>query len=130
MATYKGDGGIIKTGSESPTTIGEVQGWSVEQTVDTIEDTAVGDTAKTFVAGLSSWTGSCDVILSDSDAGQLLLDAGSAQTSLDFFFDASTSAYKGNAIVTSVSATSAIGDMIKASISFQGTGALTSDPWS
>ena len=129
MATYKGDGGIIKTGT-TPVTIGEIQGWSVEQTVDTIEDTVVGDTAKTFVAGLSSWTGSCDAIISDSDVGQILLDAGSTQTALDFFFDGTTSAYKGNAIVTSVSTTSTIGDMTKVSISFQGTGALTTDPWS
>ena len=129
MATYIGDGGIVKTGG-TPTTIGEIQGWSVEQSIDTIEDTVAGDTAKTFKAGLSSWSGSCDVILSDTDAGQALLDNGSTQTGLDFFFDSATSAYKGNAIVTGVSATSAQGSMITASITFQGTGALTSDPWS
>jgi hypothetical protein len=129
MATYKGDGGVIKIGS-TPVTIGEILSWTVEQQSDVIEDTAMGDTAKTFVAGLTSWTGSCEAILSDSDTGQVLLDNGSTQTALDFFFDSTTSAYKGNAIVTSISSSASVGDMIKVSISFQGTGALTSDPWS
>jgi|SaaInlV_120m_DNA_4_1040238.scaffolds.fasta_scaffold01557_10 hypothetical protein len=129
MATYTGDGGIIKTGS-TPVTIGEILGWTVEQSTDTIEDTVVGDTAKTFVAGLTGWTGTCEAILSDSDAGQALMDNGSTQTALDFYFDASTSGYKGNALVTGISTTSAMGDMIKVSLTFQGTGALTSDPWS
>ncbi len=127
MATYKGDNGIIKVGT---TTVGEIMGWTVEQQTDVIEDTVVGDTAKTFIAGLVSWSGTCEAILSSSDTGQLLLDNGSSQTALDFYFDATTSAYKGNAIVNSISSTSTIGEMTKVSISFQGTGALTSDPWS
>lgn len=127
MATYKGDSGIMKVGT---TTIGEITTWSVEQTTDVIEDTSMGDTAKTFVAGLVSWTGSCEAILSDSDAGQALLDNGSSLTAVDFFFDSTTSAYKGNAIVTALSSSATMGEMIKVSITFQGTGALTSDPWS
>jgi hypothetical protein len=127
MATYKGDGGLMKVGT---TTVGEVLSWSVDQQSDVIEDTAMGDTAKTFVAGLTSWTGSCEAILSDADTGQLLLDNGSTQTALDFFFDSTTSAYKGNAIVTGISSSASIGDMIKVSLSFQGTGAITTDPWS
>jgi len=127
MATYKGDSGIMKVGV---TTIGEITTWSVEQTTDVIEDTAMGDTSKTFVAGLVSWTGSCEAILSDSDAGQALLDNGSSLTAVDFFFDSTTSAYKGNAIVTALSSSATMGEMIKVSVTFQGTGALTSDPWS
>jgi len=127
MATYKGDGGLMKVGT---TTVGEVLSWSVDQQSDVIEDTAMGATAKTFVAGLTSWTGTCEAILSDSDTGQLLLDNGSTQTALDFFFDSTTSAYKGNAIVTGISSSASIGDMIKVSLSFQGTGAITTDPWS
>jgi len=127
MATYKGDGGLMKVGS---TTVGEVLSWSVDQQSDVIEDTAMGDTAKTFVAGLTSWTGSCEAILSDSDTGQLLLDNGSTQTALDFYFDSTTSAYKGAAIVTGISSSASIGDMIKVSLSFQGNGALDTDPWS
>ncbi len=127
MATYKGDSGIMKVGV---TTIGEITTWSVEQTTDVIEDTSMGDTSKTFVAGLVSWTGSCEAILSDSDAGQALLDNGSSLTAVDFFFDSTTSAYKGNAIVTALSSSATMGEMIKVSVTFQGTGALTSDPWS
>jgi hypothetical protein len=127
MATYKGDSGIMKVGV---TTIGEITTWSVEQTTDVIEDTAMGDTSKTFVAGLVSWTGSCEAILSDSDTGQALLDNGSSLTAVDFFFDSTTSAYKGNAIVTALSSSATMGEMIKVSVTFQGTGALTSDPWS
>jgi hypothetical protein len=127
MATYKGDSGIMKVGV---TTIGEITTWSVEQTTDVIEDTSMGDTSKTFVAGLVSWTGSCEAILSDSDAGQALLDNGNSLTAVDFFFDSTTSAYKGNAIVTALSSSATMGEMIKVSVTFQGTGALTSDPWS
>ena len=56
MATYKGvsgQGKAITTGG-SPSGINELKAWSVEESVDTIEDTTMEDTSKTFKTGLKS----------------------------------------------------------------------------
>ena len=132
MAILKGDNGEIQTGGTAWDTgsqvVGEIKSWTVDQSADTIESSVMGDTAKTFVAGMTSWTASCEALLDGADAGQQTLDVGATVT-LRLSTDGATETYAGSAIVTSISTSAAIGDMVSASISFQGTGALTADPY-
>lgn len=132
MAIIKGDNGVIQTGGTAWDTlsevVAEVKSWSVEQTGETIEDTVMGDTAKTFVPGMTSWTASAEVLLDPADLGQQSLDVG-VEVILRLGTSATAESYAGSAIVTGVSTSVAIGDMVGASVSFQGTGALTADPW-
>lgn len=126
MATHTGSEGVVKVGAN---TIAEVRSYSVEQTGDTVEDTALGDTARTFKPTLTSWTASADVYWDETDTtGQGALTVG-AEVTLGVYPEGDASGdeyYSGSAIVTGVSISGSFDGMVEASISLQGTGALTS----
>ena len=128
MATYKGVSGQVKaiTTGGSPSGINELKGWSVEETVDTIEDTTMEDTSKTFKATLKSWTGTVELNYDPANAAQIDLLIGES-IDLEFYPDAGTAGTKftGTGIVTSHSRSGSMADMVGSSVSFQGTGALT-----
>ena len=67
MATIYGNNGEIKISS---TAVGEVKSWSLTISRDTIEDTSMGDVAKTFVYGKSSASGTIEVHFDDDDSAQ------------------------------------------------------------
>ena len=77
MATHTGSEGVIKIGS---TVLGELRSYTLEQTSDTIEDTSLGDSSRTFKTGLKGFSGSASLFFDEADAGQLLVTAGSAIT--------------------------------------------------
>ena len=47
MATFSGSGGVVKAGGNA---IGEIRSFTVDQTGDTVEDTAMGDSTRSFKA--------------------------------------------------------------------------------
>ena len=128
MATYKGVSGQVKaiTTGGSPAAINELKGWSVEETVDTVEDTTMGDSSKTFKATLKGWTGSIELNYDPANAVQIDLLIGES-IDLEFFPDSGTAGTKftGTGIVTSHSRSGSLADMVASSVSFQGSGALT-----
>ena len=128
MATYKGISGQVKavTTGGSVAVIPELKAWSVEETLDTIEDTAMGDATKTFKAGLKSWTGTIEMNYDPTNAAQIDLLIGES-IDVEFYPDSGTAGTKftGTGIVTSHSRSGAMGDMVGSSVSLQGTGALT-----
>ena len=128
MATYKGISGQVKavTTGGSVAVIPELKAWSVEETLDTIEDTAMGDATKTFKAGLKSWTGTIEMNYDPTNAAQIDLLIGES-IDVEFYPDSGTATTKftGTGIVTSHSRSGAMGDMVGSSVSLQGTGALT-----
>ena len=124
MATFKGSDGIVKAGG---TAIAEIRSFSVEQTADTIEDTKMGDSARTYKPSLTSFSGSLDVFWDETDTGQNALSIGSEVT-LNVYPEGDTAGdtyYSGSAIVTGVSRTGSFDGLVEASISVQGNGALT-----
>lgn len=125
MATHKGSEGVVKVGTD---TVAEITGWSLDETADTIEDTALSDSAKTFLSDLTSWTASADAHWDETDTtGQGALTSGATVT-LNLYPEGDVTGdtfWSGSAIVTSISRSGAIGSTISASFSFQGTGALT-----
>ena len=54
MANHKGSEGLAKF---SGGTIAEVKDWSVSETAETIDDTVMGETARTKKSGLTSASG-------------------------------------------------------------------------
>jgi len=126
MATHKGSEGIVKIGSN---TVAEVTGFSFDETADTIEDTSLSDSARTYVSDLTSFSGSIDCMWDETDTtGQGAMTAGASVT-LNLYPEGATTGdtyYSGTALITSISRANAIGAMVTASFSFQGTGALTS----
>ena len=125
MATHIGRDGKIKVGSNA---VAEVRSFSIEETGDTVEDTVMTDTARTYLATLTSFTGSADVFWDETDtSGQGALTVGSSVT-INFYpegDDSGDTYYSGSAIVTGVSRSSSFDGMVEASISLQGSGALT-----
>lgn len=125
MATFTGSSGVILVGSDQ---VAEVRNYSIEESADTIEDSAMGDTSRTFKVGLKSFTGSADVFFDDTDtAGQGALTVGSSVT-ISFQMEGNTTGdhkLTGTALVTSRSISASFDGMVEASISFTGTGALT-----
>lgn len=126
MATHKGSEGIVKIGTN---TVAEVTGFSFDETADTIEDTSLSDSARTYVSDLTSFSGSIDCMWDETDTtGQGAMTAGASVT-LNLYPEGATTGdtyYSGTALITSISRANAIGAMVTASFSFQGTGALTS----
>ena len=126
MAVHKGSEGTVKVGSNA---IAEIRSYSIEETGDTIETSTMGDTARTYVPSLTSWSGSVDVYWDETDTtGQGALTTG-AEVTLNVYPEGDTTGdtyYSGSAIVTGVSRTASFDGLVEASISLQGTGALTS----
>ena len=125
MATHKGSEGVVKVGTN---TVAEVRSYSIEESADVLEDTSMGDSAKTYLASLTSFSGSLDVFWDETDtSGQGALTVGSSVT-LNVYpegADSGDTYYSGTALVTGVSRTGSFDGMVEASISVQGSGALT-----
>ena len=126
MAVHKGSEGTVKVGSNA---IAEIRSYSIEETGDTLETSTMGVTARTYVPSLTSWSGSVDVYWDETDStGQGALTVG-AQVTLNVYpegADSTDTYYTGTAIVTGVSKNASFDGLVEASISLQGTGALTS----
>jgi predicted secreted protein len=125
MATHKGSEGTVKVGSNA---VAEIRSYSIEESADTLEDTSMGDSARTYKPSLTSFSGSLDVFWDETDtSGQGALSIGSEVT-LNVYPEGDASGdtyYSGSAIVTGVSRTGSFDGLVEASISVQGNGALT-----
>jgi predicted secreted protein len=125
MATHKGSEGTVKVGSNA---VAEIRSYSIEESADTLEDTSMGDSARSYKPSLTSFSGSLDVFWDETDtSGQGALSIGSEVT-LNVYPEGDTAGdtyYSGSAIVTGVSRTGSFDGLVEASISVQGNGALT-----
>ena len=125
MATHTGSEGTVKVGSDA---IAEIRSFSLEESADTLEDTTMGDTARTYKSSLTTFTGSVDVFWDETDTtGQGALTIGASVT-LNVYPEGDASGdtyYSGTAIVTGVTRSSSFDGLVEASITVQGSGALT-----
>ncbi len=125
MATHIGRDGVIKVGSNS---VAELRSFSIDETGDTVEDTVMTDTARSYISTLTSFTGSADVYWDETNTtGQGALTVGASVT-IGFYPEGEASGdtyYSGACIVTGVSRSASFDGMVEASITLQGSGALT-----
>ena len=124
MATHHGKEGVVKAGG---TGIGEITGFTLETTGDVVEDTALTDATKSFLAGRTSFSGSLDMNYDETDSPQQTLTVGS---SIDFVLlpegnSSGDESFTGSGIITSMSVTNAMDAVISRTVNFQGTGTLT-----
>ena len=125
MATFTGKAGVVQTGSNA---LAEVRSYSITQTGDTTESTSMGDSAKTFEATLTEFSGSIDLFFDDTDtSGQVSLTIGSSFTLNLAPEGTGSGAYKlsGSANVTDITRSAAHDGLVEMTVAFQGTGALT-----
>jgi len=129
MATATGSSGVVKIAVDGGqvAVVGEVRSFSIETSADTIEDSVVGDSARTYKAGLESSTVSIECYWDGSDAPQLVLD-GRADIDFEIYPTGTGSGekyYSGGGIVTSKSINTSFDGMVEASFSIQVSGAVT-----
>jgi hypothetical protein len=129
MATKTGASGVVKVqvSGTAVVVVGEVRSFTFDGSADTIEDSVMGDSTRTYKQGLKTNTVSLDVYWDDADAQQLILDEG---VDIDFeIYPTGTGTgekyYSGGGIVTSRSISAAIDGMVEASFNIQCSGAVT-----
>ena len=130
MATHLGKEGTVQVGSNA---IAEIRGFSIDETIDVVEDTSMGDSSKTYLASIKDFSGTVDVLYDETDTnGQTALSLGSSVT-LNFAPEGTDSGdvkLTGTAIVTGKSVTSSFDGLVESTITVQGTGGLTTTTYS
>ena len=125
MATHKGSEGVVKVGSN---TVAEVRDWSITITSDTVEDTSMGDSARSYKPSLTSASGSISVFWDETDStGQGAMTAGAEET-LNLYpegADSGDTYYTLSAIITEEGASASFDGMVEATFSFQANGAVS-----
>ena len=125
MATHKGSEGVVKVGSN---TVAEVRDWSLTITAETVEDTTMGDSARTYKPSLTSASGTISVYWDETDTtGQGAMTAGSEVT-LNLYpegADTGDTYYTLSAIITEEGVSAAFDGMVEASFAFSANGAVT-----
>ena len=129
-AVYSGTQGVAHFDvGGSVTAVASIISFSVSQTGDAIETSAMGSTSRTYLPGLTNFTGSMSVYFRDDDAAQSALFSapGAAAATVELFPSGRTTGIKlsGEVIVTSHEISAANDGAVTAEISFQGSGALT-----
>ena len=111
------------------TNVGQLTSWSITQSADAIECTFMGQNWKEHQAGIASWEGSAEALFSgeaDSVNSLSSVTPGTVVTIVAYPTDGSAAnKFEGSAVVTSIENSASIDDMITATFSFTGTGALT-----
>ena len=124
MATHHGKEGVVTAGG---TGIGDLTGFTLETSADVVEDTALTDATKSFVAGRTSFSGTLEMHFDETDTPQTTLVAG-ASISFILLPEGNSSgdrSFAGTGVVTGMSVTNSMDAVISRNVTFQGTGALT-----
>ena len=124
MATHHGKEGVVTAGG---TAVGELTSFTLETTGDVVEDTALTDATKSFVAGRTSFSGTLEMHFDETDSPQTTLIAG-ASISFILLPEGNSSgdrSFAGTGVVTGMSVTNSMDAVISRNVTFQGTGALT-----
>ena len=138
MAILTGNNGVVKLDASvggSVAVIANVRNFSIELTRDTIETTTMGVDVRTYLTGLSSWSGSADIYFDPAAstgtiATHTVLNptsgtVGSATLSVELYLADTAGKFSGEVIVTGFTVNTTMDGMVEASISFQGSGACT-----
>lgn len=132
MAIQTGNNGAVTLDG---TVIAAVRTFSIEMTRDTIETSTMGTDVRTYITGLSSFSGSADVYFDTEqfDTAETkfnptsgLVGVGGVAVKLyieENYASTSDYAFTGDVIVTGYTVNATFDGMVEASISFQGTGA-------
>ena len=124
MATHAGREGLVKVGGN---TLAEVRSFTLDISGEVIEDTSMGDSFRSYKAGLGSYTASVECFFDETDAAQNALDVGSSLT-LELYPEGAASGdtyFTGTVIVTGKSVTSSFDGMVEVAFTAQGTGGIT-----
>jgi predicted secreted protein len=138
MAILTGNNGVVKLDASvggSVATIAAVRNFSIELTRDTIETTTMGIDQRTYLNGLSSWSGSADIYFDPAaSTGTIATHAvlnptsgtvGQGTLTVELYLADTAGKFSGEVIITGFTVNATMDGMVEASISFQGSGACT-----
>jgi len=137
MAAITGNNGVLKidNASGTPTAIANVRNFSIDITSDTIETTTMGVDVRTYVKGLSQFSGSADIYFDTANytGGANVVAVlnpttalvGAAPVTLEAYLNDTANKFAGEVIITGFTVNSSMDGLVEASISFQGSGAMT-----
>jgi len=125
MANHHGKDGTVKIGAN---TVAEIKSFSLDQTSDTVEDTAMGDSMKSYKVGQGDASGSITCHFDETDtSGQGAMTNG-ASVSLALYpegADSGDTYYTMTALITSVGISVDMGGIVERSFGFQVTAGVT-----
>ncbi len=125
MANHKGSEGVAKVGAN---TIAEVKDWSLSESAETIDDTVLGETARSKKVGLTSASGSLTAFWDETDtAGQGALTVGASIT-LNLYPEGAVTGDKFasfEGLITEKGVSTSLDGMVETSVSFEANGAVT-----
>ena len=124
MAVHHGKEGEVVVGG---TAVGELVSFTLETTGDVVESTKMSDSAKSFIAGRTSFSGTLEMHFDEADSVQTQLTAGSSITFKLLPEGSSTGdrKFEGASVITGMSVSQPLDGVVARSETFQGTGALT-----
>jgi len=134
MTAYVGNAGVIQLDDDTGTaqTVAEVRSYSIETASDTIEKTVMTNTTRQYVKGIATFTGTADVywdpdhfVVEDMNPTVGSVGAANKVVTLRIYPTGSGTSWSGEVLVTGYTVNGTFDGMIEASISFQGTGALS-----
>ena len=125
MANHKGSEGVAKVGSN---TIAEIKDFSLSETAETIDDTTMGDSARTKQVGLTTASGSMTAFWDETDSsGQGAMTVGASVT-LNLYPEGATTGDNYatlTALITEKGISTTLDGMVETTVSFEATGAVT-----
>lgn len=131
-AVYTGTSGVVRfdIGDSTQTdVVASVRSFSLSRVGDLIETSTMSSTAKTFLPGKTSFTGTLDVLFRDDDPAQqdLFVSIGQNPATIELFPSGESTGIKlsGEVIITGHDISVDQNDAVSATVSFNGTGALT-----
>lgn len=128
MATIHGKGGMVylHAAAASPAKWGEARTWriNIDRAMD--EDNALGDTWRTQLAGLLSWSGSIEANVDTADANPFTAATATSAWFMEIYPVASVTArfYSGQ-IWPKLSVEGGIAGVSRATLDFDGEGTLS-----
>ena len=125
MATHVGTSGVVKVGSA---TVAEVTGFTLNETQDTVEDTSLTDSKKSYLALRGDATATIEAHWDETDTnGQEALDVGTSAT-IELYpegADSGDAYYTGTGIVTGMDVGVTMDGIISRTINVQFSGGVT-----
>ena len=109
------------------TTVVTVQSAQITSSRATMEVTEIGDGNAKFIYGVLTTTASLEVFFDKGDHAALINQMGGATSAVacELIFNTTPESWSGTALVNSINVTAAAGDVVKATIELQFTGAVT-----
>jgi len=107
-------------------------GWTMEIDLDMADASRVGQHWKEALPGQAGWRGTFEIYFVAGNTEQkaffdnlVAATPGTKLTDVKFLLDASTNAFDGDIFITGISVPATIGDVVKATVSYQGNGAVS-----